>query len=120
MWDKSCAKNKKELKMALKSWKNARCSKEIYLNKRKEWREYCLDKEKRFKEMEEVELRSIKHEQDVWKFLNKFKKRRQVKDNNIQKSEEPQHFVKLLDESGIKQLEDKRNTEEGMYERKRR
>ena len=66
--------------------------------------------------MEEAELRSIKCEQDVWKFLNKTRKKREKTENKIQEDEWIKHFKTLLEGSDIKQLGEKREKEEGRNE----
>lgn len=75
-WDHSCKRQKNAVNIALKKWKGGKRPKDIYLNKSREWRKHCCEKEQNFKEMEEAELRNIRREQDVWKYLNKSRKKK--------------------------------------------
>lgn len=64
------------MKKAYKKWRGGEQNKENYLEERKEWRELCKQKEREWKEYEEEQLRLIKNENDVWRFLNKSRKKK--------------------------------------------
>lgn len=76
-WDVDCAKSKREVKKAYREWKKGKTDKTMYLEKRREWRALCKKKEKGHKEKEEEKIRNIKNDSEVWKFLNRGKKKRQ-------------------------------------------
>lgn len=64
------------------------------------------------------ELRNLKGENDVWKFINKYRKRREKITNNITEEEWRKYFMGLLEGSEIKILGEKRMTETVMKEEK--
>lgn len=59
------------------------------------------NKKKRWKEEEEAELRTLRKESNIWKYINKRRRRKEVKMNNIKSEDWRKHFQKLLE--GIKE-----------------
>ena len=57
---------------------------------------------------QEDELKEIKNENQVWTYINKFRKRKEKKDNNIKEEEWVKHFRLLLDGTEEKVLGCKR------------
>lgn len=47
--------------------------------------------------MEEKKIRSIKTEQEAWKYINKFRKRRERLDEDISKEEWRRHFMEIME-----------------------
>lgn len=85
----------------------------VYIEKRKRYKEYLKEKRKEHREEEEKELRSLRSEKDVWKFINKKRRKKmQMNENNISKEEWRRYFMSLL---GGKDL----NKEEENYGEKR-
>lgn len=98
-WNSECSRLKRNAKKAAR---DARCglqSRESYLGKKKAWKILCAAREKEVRESEKAELRSLKKEADVWKFLNRSRKVRVDNENEIKVSEWKEHFRKLLDGS---------------------
>lgn len=95
-WDRECAKKKRKVKESLRQWRR-NMDKEEYFKERREWRSLCEEK-KRYKKEEELEkLRKIKHEGDVWKYLNKFRKKREERhETQIGIGRWKEHFRDLL------------------------
>ncbi|OXU17255.1 hypothetical protein TSAR_008375 [Trichomalopsis sarcophagae] len=103
------------VKIALKKWRKGFQPK-VYLQKKREWKKHCWKTEQAFKETEEAELRNIKRENDVWKYLNKSRKKRIKIENNIKENDWLQHFINLLEGSEEKCLGERRINEECMKE----
>ncbi|XP_043476186.1 uncharacterized protein LOC122507501 [Leptopilina heterotoma] len=91
---------KKEIK--IRKWKIGKIDKSAYLEKRREWRTICKQKEKDHKEKEENDLKNIKDEKEVWKYLNKGRKKKSIEDNNIKDEEWIEHFKNLLEGSEVR------------------
>lgn len=72
-----------------------------------------FDKRKKKKrEQEEEELRGIRNKTEVWQFINKKRKKREWKENNIGKEEWRRHFKNLLEEEEEEVEEGKKENRE--------
>ena len=111
-WDSSCTKKKRKVRKEYIKWKNGIIEKESYIKERREWKQHCIYKEKEWKENEAAELRSIKNESEVWKFLNKTRRTRKTIENCITKEEWNNHFRTLLEGSAEKKVGVDRRREE--------
>lgn len=80
------------MKNNLRKWKKGKGLKSVYLKERKEWRELCMGKEEEMKEALMEQIRNLKNENEIWKFLNGERKRRVIIENNISIEEWRQHF----------------------------
>lgn len=101
-WDKECTREKKEVKKMYEKWKKGEATREEYNERRREWRKLCRQKEIDKKEEEEAQLRNIKNETEVWKYLNQFRRKRTRIENKIGKHEWKEHFRILLQGSDEK------------------
>ncbi|XP_023247234.1 uncharacterized protein LOC111643501 [Copidosoma floridanum] len=97
-WDSACRKRKRKVKRAYYKWRKNLVGKVVYLKERREWRKMCEDKAANLKEMEAAQLRSIKHEKDVWKFLGAGKKKNFV-ENDISMDAWKEYFRVLIEGS---------------------
>ena len=99
-------------------------TREDNIQKIKEWKDLCREKEKRKKEEEETQLRNIKNEIKIWKYINKYKKKREKVANKIKKQEWRNYFRDLLNGKDVRELGEKRQNierdEEVMEEEIRR
>lgn len=77
--------------------------KENYIEMRRIWKETCEEKKKVKREEDEAELREIKNENQVWKYLNKWRKKRETAENNISDREWKKYFRNLLEGTEEKQ-----------------
>ena len=96
-WDKSCKVKKRKVKKALTDWKKGKKPKILYLTERREWKEMCRIKEKEKREAELEQIKNIKHESEVWQYLNGARNKRIVIENDIGKREWKDHFRTLLE-----------------------
>ncbi|XP_071646051.1 uncharacterized protein [Temnothorax longispinosus] len=97
-WDRKCTRKKREVSRTIKKWRKGKCTRQEYLNKKKELKELVEEKEKAKKEKLVKEVRNIKSEAEAWKFINKFRKK---KNNayvveNIEPETWRRHFMELL------------------------
>ena len=107
-WDKDCSRSKRKAKNLYKLWKKGKALKEDYTNARRIWKETCEEKKRSKKEEDEAELKEIKNEVEVWKYLNKGRKKREARENKIKKEVWVEHFRTLLEGSEEKSLGSKR------------
>jgi len=74
---KEWKKKKRELRKKLRKLKKDKIRREEYVEKRKEYRKWC-DSERRKRETEEEEkIRSIRTEEKAWKYINKYRKKKE-------------------------------------------
>ncbi|KMQ96026.1 rna-directed dna polymerase from mobile element jockey-like protein [Lasius niger] len=71
------------------------------------------NKRKEKREEEERELRNLRNEKDIWRYINRRRKKREWKENSIRKEEWKEYFMKLLGGSEEKEEADNRNEEIG-------
>jgi len=64
------------------------------MKERRKFKELKEKKQKEKREKEETELKDLKREEDVWKFINKKRDKRIWRDNI--ETEEWKHFMNLL------------------------
>ena len=68
-------------------WKKGEITREKYIEERGKMKKIFKEKQSSKREEEEAELRSIKREADVWKFINKRRKKKAATENNIETEE---------------------------------
>lgn len=74
-------------------------------------KELLHKKQREKREEEEEELKLIRREAEVWKFINKKRGKKTWKENNIDKSTWRNYFKKLLDGSDRKEIEENREND---------
>jgi len=85
---------KREVKKAYRKWRKGKEAKKKYLEKRRQFRELCERKERRRWEKLEKEVRKIKTE--VWKIVNKERRKRTHLVESIDIGKWENHFCQLL------------------------
>lgn len=96
-WDREYTKKKRRVKRVYVRWRRGKGTKEGYMQERKNFRLLLEKKRKKKKEEEEKELRQIQGATQAWKYINKKRKRREWRENNIGKEEWRSHFMELLE-----------------------
>lgn len=82
----------------MRQWKTGKKSKEEYWRRRKEWKELLENKKKEKIEEEERQLRSIRNEVEAWKFINRYRGRRDTQaDSKISREDWRTHFMNILE-----------------------
>lgn len=94
-WDRGCTKKKRAVHKMYKNWRNGMCSREKYIEEKRKLTVY-LEKMKKWKEKEKMELRMLRNEAEVWRFINKKRGKRVWVENEINKERWEKHFRNLL------------------------
>ena len=95
-WTEECWIKKKEVNKFLRLWKRNLVAFEEYRNKKKEFKQFCQAKKKEQEKKYEEEIRNIKHGKELWKFINKERKKRVEISENIQLEEWKKLFCTAL------------------------
>lgn len=90
---------KRELKKELKKLKKGKIDRETYVERRKEYRKWCDRERKRHEKEEEETIKAIRTEEEAWKYINKYRKRREGIDESIEIDKWFEYFMNLLDGS---------------------
>lgn len=96
-WNAECTEKKKEARKRLKEWKNDKGTRQEYIEARGEYRKKCRERKEEVKKEEEIKIRRIHKESDVWKYINRNRKEKERTSDRIQKHEWREHFMKLLE-----------------------
>lgn len=80
-------RRKKETKIKYRRWRRGKRTKEDFMESRKGLREFFIRKRKEKRREEEVKLKNIKKESEIWAFINRRRKKRERGENNIGKEE---------------------------------
>ncbi|XP_018307231.1 trichohyalin-like [Mycetomoellerius zeteki] len=72
-YDKEWKKRKRELRKTLRDLRKRKINSEVYVTKRKAYREWCKEQKKKHEREEENKIRNIKSETEAWKYINKFR-----------------------------------------------
>lgn len=70
---------------------------EEFLRERKEYKEWCREKRREHESQEEEKIKRIRTEQEAWKCINRFRKRREGIDEEISEEKWKKHFMKTLE-----------------------
>nr|XP_033200100.1 golgin subfamily A member 6-like protein 6 [Bombus vancouverensis nearcticus] len=99
MWyDKEWKESKREIRRKMTKFRKGKCSREEFIEEKKRWRE------RRGEGMEKIN--KIKTEQEAWKYINKYRRRREVVDEEIREEEWKNHCMETLE--GTESKEDRR------------
>lgn len=60
---------------------------------RKNYKEWCKEKKAEFEKEEEEKIKIIKTEQKIWKYINKFRNKRETVDTEIKMEDWREHFM---------------------------
>lgn len=96
-WSKECKQRKTKVRKTLIKWKRGEVTKEEYIHERREYKTLCENLKNKEKQQEENEIRNIKNDNDIWKYINKEKKQRATISERIDIEEWKQHFKDQLE-----------------------
>ena len=96
-WDRNCSRKKRRLKRMFRRWKEGRVEKDKFIEEKKKFRELIEKKRKDKRKEEEKELRGLKKEADIWRYINRTRSKRENMENKIEKEVWRQHFMDLLE-----------------------
>lgn len=100
----------------LRRMEKGKISREDYVKKRKDYKIWCNEEKRRHKEEEERKIRGIKTEKEAWKYINKYRKKREGID---ELGTWKKHFMELLggkEERIVWQLEEREDESEEVEE----
>jgi len=95
-WDEECKEKKKEVKRELREWRRGNGGKERYWECKRKYREHCERKKREETERWMKEAENVKKEGDVWKLVNKGRRKKRTVDERIEQEEWKEHFMRLL------------------------
>lgn len=112
-WDRKCTKKKRLIKASFRKWKHGYCDKEEYLQRRKDWKVLCVEKMKKKKDEELEKIKQIRKESEVWKYFNKYRKKKSERyEKQINLENWKDHFWNLLEGSDERILGEKRKIDD--------
>lgn len=112
-WDSSCTKMKRTTERAYKNWRKGKIGRDKYMEEKSNFQKHLDKKKKKWKQREEQELRNLKNEAEVWKYINKRRGKTNWIKNSISKERWKEYFMTLLDGQMIeKQSEKEKKGEE--------
>ena len=115
-WDKECKVSKRKVTEAMKNYKKGRIKKEELREEKRRHKAICEEKKQKQEEKDCKEIQEIKNENEIWKFINKERRKRGVKSEKIDIEDWESYFRTLLDG----QEERKEEKEEPMEGEERR
>jgi hypothetical protein len=80
---------------ALREWRRNKIDRSRFLEVKRRYRERCREKKKQKRERKEKEIKEIRTEREVWKYINRERKEPVSEEITIQEWEE--YFMKLLE-----------------------
>lgn len=89
-------KKKRRLRRELRRIKKRKTSREEYIKKRNEYKAWCKIERERYEKEEEERIESIKTEEEAWKYINRYRKKREKMNEDMDLEEWRQHFKELL------------------------
>jgi hypothetical protein len=96
-WDRECEQSKREVVKALRGWRRNKIDRSRFLEAKRRYRERCREKKKQKREREEKEIKEIRTEREVWKYINRERKKKEPVSEKITIQEWEEYFMKLLE-----------------------
>jgi len=107
-WDRDCMRKKKRVQRCFCTWRRGMIGGDKYKEEKGEFRKFLESKQKEKREKEEKELREIRKETEVWKYINRKRGRKIVKENDIEEGELKEHFKELLEGTETEWIEEEK------------
>nr|XP_033199429.1 histone-lysine N-methyltransferase, H3 lysine-79 specific-like [Bombus vancouverensis nearcticus] len=105
-YDKEWKERKKEIRRKMTKFRKGKCSREEFIEEKKAFKQWCKQRKEKQEEEEMEKIKKIKTEQEAWKYINNYRRRREVVDEAIREEEWKNHFMETLE--GTENEEDKR------------
>ncbi|KAK0157226.1 hypothetical protein PV328_011724 [Microctonus aethiopoides] len=74
--DSEWKKRKRDARKLVRDWRKNKCSREDLIKKKKEYRRWQEERKKEYEDEKMREIECVKTEQEVWKFINKYRKKK--------------------------------------------
>ncbi|KAJ3640367.1 hypothetical protein Zmor_003669 [Zophobas morio] len=94
-WNGEYSELRRKAREKLRKWKNNRGRKEEYLRPRENYRRQCEERKRGKREEEEKTIKSLKTE-EVWRYINKERRRKTEVSRQIKIHEWKRHFMELF------------------------
>lgn len=95
-WDEECREGKEKVKEELRKWRGEEGEGEYYRKVKKEYNELCKKKKMEERKRWEREVESAKTEGEVWKIVNRGRKKRQEVNETIEIKEWDRYYREML------------------------
>ncbi|XP_046145405.1 vicilin-like seed storage protein At2g18540 [Osmia bicornis bicornis] len=95
-WDEECKKRKRELSGVLREWRKGRTEGESYSKAKREYNSLCKDKKREKNKRFIKEVEEARTDREVWRIVNRERKKREQVHANIKEDEWKIHFMNLL------------------------
>ncbi|KAJ3632437.1 hypothetical protein MTP99_009448 [Tenebrio molitor] len=96
-WDRECEQSKKEVVKALREWRRNKIDRSKFLEVKRRYRERCREKKKQKREREKKEIKKMRTEREVWKYINRERKKKESVSEEMKMQEWEEYFMKLLE-----------------------
>ncbi|XP_043583227.1 golgin subfamily A member 6-like protein 22 [Bombus pyrosoma] len=113
-YDKEWKERKREVRRKMAKFRRGKCGREELMEEKKAFKLWCKERKERHEEEEMEKIRKIRTEQEVWKYINKYRRRREEIDEEISEEEWRNHFMEMLE--GKEHKEDRKAGEQGEEE----
>ncbi|KAH0820667.1 hypothetical protein GEV33_002124 [Tenebrio molitor] len=116
-WDKECREGKQAARKKLRNWKKEKATKEEYKRARKTYKLVCKEKKEKKRMEEEMKMKGIKTEEEVWRYINRERKKKgEIVSDRITMEEWRKYFSELLGGEENRQEKEKRQHRVGEIE----
>jgi hypothetical protein len=116
-WDKECREGKQAARKKLRNWKTEKATKEEYKRARKRYKLVCKEKKEKKRMEEEMKMKGIKTEEEVWRYINRERKKKgEIVSDRITMEEWRKYFSELLGGEENRQEKEKRQHRVGEIE----
>ncbi|XP_033175429.1 golgin subfamily A member 6-like protein 22 [Bombus impatiens] len=104
--DKELKERKREIRRKMTKFRKGKCSREEFIEEKKALKQWCKRRKEKQEEEEMEKINKLKTEQEAWKYINKYRRRREVVGEEIREEEWKNHFIETLE--GTENKEDRR------------
>lgn len=113
-WDRQCTRKKRLVHRLYKKWRKGKERKDKFLEEKRKLKELAEQKQREKREEEEIELKNLRSVAEVWKFINRKRRKKVWKEANIKKEVWKNHFMELLEGTAVQVEEYSSNPGETM------
>ena len=96
-YDKERKERKREMRRKMRKFMKGKCSREALIEGKRAFKQWCKQRKERHEEEEMEKIKKIKTEQEAWKYINKYRRRREGIGEDISEEEWKNHFMEILE-----------------------
>jgi hypothetical protein len=97
-WNRECEQSKRQVVKALRELRGNKINRSRFLEAKRKYRERFREKKKQKREREEKEIKEIRTEKEVWKYINRERKKKEPVSDEITIEEWEEYLMKLLED----------------------